>query len=279
MILPLRWICKRPGKLIPVFFLLLSFPEAPAQPAWAETSTMALGGAYLCKVGYSSAALNQACLGACEEYSLCLQHGRPYLLMELGEAGLSAQFPTNKGALGIALFTRGIKGFSQSSLWLAYGMKLHPNMEAGMGIHFWNSSVAEQWLYAYGLSFALGIRIRIHPQVLLGAHVRHPASWTSLSIPGNSPDMHLAAGIAYSFLNTASIYSEIHVHGVHGIILVEAAEWSMRPSVRMSIGFCSKPLSLSWGLAFLQKHWNFQFAFQYRFQSGTIPFISLGHVW
>lgn len=265
--------------MIPVFFLLLSFQEAPAQSAWAESSTMALGGAYLCRAGYSSAALNQACLGTSEQYSLSLQHGRPYLLMELGESGLSVQFPLHKGAFGIALFSRGIKGFAQSSLWLAYGMKLHPEVEAGMGIHFWNSSLAEQWLYAYGLSFALGIRVRIHPQVVLGAHARHPASWSSLSIPGPSPDMRLAAGIAYTFLTSASIYSEIHVDGAQGIILVEAAEWSLRPSVRMSTGFCSRPLSLSWGLAFLQEHWKFQFAFQYRFRSGTVPSTSLTYVW
>lgn len=279
MISPPLWILKRPGLLIPVFFLLHSPAQVSGQFTWPETSSAALGGAYVTLAGYSCAGLNQAGLGASEQHTLSLQHSRPYLLRELGQSSLSGQFLTGNGAMGIHLSTQGIKGLRQTSLWFSYGLKLHPDVSAGMGIHLWNTSLAEQVLYASGLSFALGIRARIHQQWMLGAHVRHPLSWSSLTIPSASPGMTIAAGFSFTFLKSATIYSEVHIKSGIGIILVEGIEWHLSRGISLSLGFSDKPFTFSWGISLLHPHWNIQFAFQYRCNSGTVPFASLSHAW
>jgi len=279
MISPLMWMLKRPGLLIPVFFLLHSPSRVSGQYTWTETSSAALGGAYVTRAGYSCAGLNQAGLGALEKNTITVQHSRPYLLRDLGQSSLSGQFLTGNGAMGVLLSTQGIKGLRQSSLWFSYGLKLHPDVAAGMGIHLWNTSMAEQVLYATGLSFALGIRARIHSQWMVGAHVRHPLSWSSLTLPSASPGMSIAAGFSFTFLKSATIYSEVHIKPGIGIILVEGIEWYLSRGISLSLGFSDKPFTFSWGISFLHPHWNIQFAFQYRTQSGTVPFVSLSHAW
>lgn len=279
MIYPLVWILKRPGWLIPVFFLLHIQACVSAQFAWPETATAALGGAFVTRAGFSCAGLNQAGLGTREQHSLSLQHSRPYLLRELGQSSLSGQFCTGNGALGMELSTQGIKGLRQSSFWFSYGLKLHPGVSAGMGIHLWNSSLAEQVLYASGISFALGIQARIHQQWMVGAHVRHPLSWSSLSLPSSLPRMTISAGFSYTFLKSATLYSEVHIEPGDRIIVVEGLEWHINKRVAMSTGFSNKPLTFCWGLSLLHSKWSIQFAFQYRTRSGTVPFTSLNHAW
>jgi hypothetical protein len=273
------WILKRPGLLIPVFFLLAIQALVSGQIVMPDASTAALGGAFVTRAGFSCAGLNQAGLGAREQNSLTLQHSRPYLLRELGQSSLSGQFLSGTGSLGIVLSTQGIKGLRQSSLWLSYGLKLHPDVSTGMGIHFWNSSLAEQAFHAPGISFALGIRVRIQQQWIVGAHVLHPASWRSLSLPSTSPGMTIAAGFSYTFLKTATIYSEVHIKPRSGIILVEGLEWQLNKKISIRTGFADKPLTFSWGISLLHSKWNIQFAFQYRAKSGTVPLSSLSHDW
>ena len=279
MIFPLVWMLKRPGLLIPVFFLLAIQTCIFAQSAWLETSSAALGGAYVTRAGFSCAGLNQAGLAAREQHSLSLQHSRPYLLRELGQSSLSGQFVTGNGALGMQLSTQGIKGLRQSSLWLSYGMKLSPGIYAGMGIHCWNSSMPEQVLYASGVSFALGIQVRMNKQWMLGGHVLHPSSWNSLSLPNATPAMTIAAGFSYAFLLSTTFYSEIHALPGHGIILVEGLEWHLNKGISMSAGFSNKPFTFSWGITMLHSLWSIQFSFQYRYTSGTVPLASLTHAW
>ncbi len=279
MIFPLLWTLKRPGWMIPVFFLLPAQLSVSGQHDWHESGSAALGGAFVTREGYSCAGWNQACLGAIEQHSLSLQHSRPYLLKELGQSSLSGQFTTGNGALGLYLSSHGIKGLRQSSFWLSYGMKLHPNVAAGMGIHLWNSSMAEHLFHASGISFAMGIRARINPQWVLGAHIKHPASWNSRAPAYTHTSMSLATGFSYTFLKSAIIYSEIHIIPPRGISLVEAIEWPLGKGFIMSAGFSSKPISLCWGISLSHSHWRLQFSFQYRSHSGTVPLSTLSHVW
>ena len=279
MIFPRRWKLKRPGWMIPVFFLLSAQASLSSQDIWQDASTAALGGAFVTRAGDACAGLNQAGLGRRKQHSLGLHHSRPYLLRELGQSSLSGQYLTGTGALGILLSTQGIKGLRQSSFWLSYGMKLTQDISAGVGIHLWNSSLPDQVFYASGAGLALGIQARIAPHWTLGAHVLHPASWNSLSLPNARPGMILSAGFSYIFLESVTLFSEIRAFHRLGIILVEGLEWHLNARASMRMGFSNKPTTFSWGISLLLRPWNIQFAFQYLNHSGMIPHTSLGHAW
>lgn len=270
---------KRPGILIPVFFLSLVHTTVTGQVQWPEAASAALGGCYVTMQGYSCASQNQAGLGFIEQSSVSIQHSRPFLLKELGLSSLSGQFTTGSGAIGIAMDTQGLKGFRQTSLWLSYGMKLHPNISAGMGIHFWNSTIEEQYIYAPGISFALGLQIRINDQWKLGGRLFHPAGWSALPGVTAQKQMTISAGCSYSFLKAGSFFTELHIKPVEGIILCNGLEWIVNPHTSFRTGVSNRPFTFSWGVSLTFTKWVMEFSFQYRNDSGLAPLTSLTHAW
>ena len=279
MISPPGWMLKRPGILIPVFFLSLLHANVASQVQWPGTASAALGGSFVCLQGYMCTSQNQAGLGFIEQSSVSLQHGRPYLLKELGISSFSGQFSTGKGALGIALSTQGLSGFRQSSLWLSYGLRLNPDISAGMGIHLWNSSIREQLIYAPGISFALGLQVRIQEQWILGARLFHPTAWSSQSKQSKEQHMAIEAGFSYSFFRVARLYSELHIKPGASLILCNGIEWSLNQHTHLRTGICSQPFTFSWGIALRFTKWVAEFSFQYRTDTGLSPLTSLTHAW
>jgi hypothetical protein len=270
---------KRPGIIIPVFFLALVHTTVTGQVQWPVTASAALGGCYVTMQGYSCASQNQAGLGFIEQSSVSIQHCRPFLLKELGISSLSGQFTTGSGAIGIAMDTQGLTGFRQSSLWLSYGMKLHPNMSAGVGIHFWNSTIEEQFIYAPGISFALGLQIRINDQWNLGGQLFHPAGWSALPGVSSQKQLAITAGCSYSFLRAGLFYSELHIKPIEGIILCNGLEWIVNPHTIFRTGVSNRPFTFSWGVSLKFTKWVMEFSFQYRNDSGLAPLTSLTHAW
>ena len=279
MISPTRLTLKRPGILIPVFFLSLFQTNVTCQVQWQGAASSALGGSSVCSQGYWCANQNQAGLGGIEHSSVSLQHSRPYLLKELGCSAFSAQFSTGTGALGIALATQGLEGLRQSSLWLSYGLQVHSKINAGMGIHTWNTSISEQYIFAPGISFALGLQVRINEQWIIGMRLLQPVAWTAHPALPIEQEMTIQTGISCSFLKTAHIYTELHIKPELGIILCSGLEWTLNSRINLRTGFCSRPCIFSWGISLKFKRWVTEFSFQYRTDSGISPLSSLTHEW
>jgi len=279
MISPPGWMLKRPGILIPVFFLSLLHATVSSQVQWPGTASAALGGAYVCLQGYMCSSQNQAGLGFIEQSSVSIQHSMPYLIKELGISSFSGQFISGKGALGLALSTQGLSGFRQSSLWLSYGLRLHPDISAGVGIHLWNSTITEQFIYAPGISFALGLQVRIHEQWKLGVRLFHPAVWSSQSDQSREQFMAIEAGFSYSFFKVAWLYSELHIKPGASIILCSGIEWVLKQQIRLRTGINSRPFTFSWGISLRFTKWVAEFSFQYRTDTGLSPLTSMTYAW
>ena len=279
MISPPGLTLKRPGILIPVFFLSLIHTCLTGQVSWEGTSSAALGSTSVCSQGYWCANQSQAGLGFIKQSSISIQHCRPYLLKELGISAFSGQFTTGSGALGISLSTRGLTGFRQSSMWLSYGLKLLPHISAGMGIHLWNSTMEENFIHAPGISFALGLQVRINEQWIIGARLLHPVAWSAHpGVPVNQL-LRIECGASFSFFNTARIYSEVHIKPEEGIALCSGLEWILKPQINLRTGFCSGPYTFCWGLSFKFTKWILEFSFRYRTNSGLSPLTSITHEW
>lgn len=268
MISPPRWMLKRPGILLPVFFLSLIPATGIGQYVVPESETAALGRTFVSRSGYLTAGHNQAGLGWTEFHSLSLQHSRPF--MELGISVLAARVKTRNGALGMVVSTYGIKGLRQSSVWISYGMRLSPKLCAGLGMQVRNFSIPEKNFYQPGLDLALGIQLKLSEAWMLGAHVASESFRQRMCI---------SAGCAYSFFNTATVYSEFHVRSEQHIQLSHGLEWAFQNSLSLMMGISNLPLCWSAGLAVQHNKWVIHLAFQYLTESGSIPYSSLHYAW
>jgi hypothetical protein len=226
-----------------------------------------------------SSCQNQAGLGFSEHSSISLQHGRPFLLKELGVSTLEGQIRTGKGALGTSLSTLGLRGLRKSSFWLAYGQRLHPRISAGLGLHFWNTSIPEQAIFAPGISFALGLQLRIREQWKLGARIFHPFAWERHPDAPLDRSMRIECGFAYSFFSVASLYSELHVYPGNPLILCGGAEWLLKRQIRFRTGIRSEPLTISWGILLAFKNCTAEFSCAYRSETGLSPTSAFCYDW
>ncbi len=279
MIFPPGWMLKRPGIFIPVFFLCLVHASVESQVQWPGAASAALGGSFVCLQDYCCVSQNQAGLGFIEQSSVSIKHGRPYLLKELGISSLSGQFITGRGALGTAFSSQGFTGFRQSSLWLSYGLKLHSDISAGVGIYLWNITLSEQLIYAPGIGLTLGLQIRINEQWMLGGRLFHPNAWSSQSDLSEKQVMSIEAGFSYSFFRVASIYSELHIKPGAYFTLCSGISWILKQHTILRTGICSRPFTFSWGISLDFTKWVVDFSFQYRTHTGLSPQTSLTHAW
>ena len=154
MKLPLKWNLKRPGLLIPVFFLSMS--PVSGQLSWRDSFVSAAGGCYVSRTGITSSRNNQAGLGWINQHSITTQHAQPYFLGELGIASLSMQVPVKQGGFGVTFSTFGLRGLRETSSWISYGMKLFPDIAAGIGIHLWNTSIRDDLVHHPGGKLCAG---------------------------------------------------------------------------------------------------------------------------
>ncbi len=277
MIHPYRWILKRPGFIIPVFFL----SQIPAQCQFPgkECGVAALGSAYTVRSGFCMAMHNQASLGQFRGHSISVQHARPGLCADLGISMVSLQLATSHGALGAALSRYGISGVGFTSAWLAYGITLHEGWSAGVGMHFWNTSVREKWLNRPCLSFAAGIRACINDAVSIAAHVIHPAGWYS---PGSQPKHHpmtITAGGRWEMMPSACSYLELEFTTGFPVRWKVGLEWVENRGIGLQIGFHSQPLTIACGTSFTFQRWNIQTAFTYCLDAGNTPYAALTYEW
>lgn len=270
---------RRPGVWIPVFFLSLMQAKLSGQEHWPGCASAGLGGSFVCLAGSMSSSQNQAGLGFTEHSSISIQHGRPFLLKELGVSSISGQFRTGKGALGISLSTLGLKGLSKSSLWLAYGQKLHPKISAGLGLHLWNTSIPEHYIYAPGISFSLGLQFRICEHWKFGARIFHPVAWQRLQETQGETSMRIESGFAYSFFNVARVYSELHMLPGAPLILCGGAEWILNRQILFRTGICSDPFTCSWGISLEIKNLRIEFSVAYRSYTGLSPTSAFTYGW
>jgi hypothetical protein len=222
---------------------------------------------------------NQAGLGFSEHSSISLQHARPYLLKELGVSSLSGQFLTGKGALGTMFSTLGLTGLRKSSLWLAYGQRLHPRISAGLGLHIWNTSIPEQVIFAPGISFALGLQIRFREQWKLGARIFHPLVWERFPDASGYRPMRFECGFAYSFFSVATLYSELHVHAGFPLTLCGGAEWILNRQIRFRTGIRYEPLTFSWGILLAFPSFLAELSCVYRSETGLTPISAFTYEW
>lgn len=278
MISPWGLMLKGPGMIIPVFFLLLQHAALAGQVISQGTGSAALGGCFVCLQDPKCSLQNQAGLGFLERSSISIQHGRPFLLKDLGISSLSGQFRAGKGAIGMAAATVGLNGLSQSSLWLSCGQRLHPQISAGVGLHIWSTSIRNQFLFAPGLGFTMGLQVRLSDSWILGTRLSHPFAWSRHPYGFRKP-MGLQCGFARSIFDVGQLYAQVNIEPGFPITLCSGAQWKLNGQILFRTGIRSGPLSFTWGMVLKFQKYLIEFSGIYSSDTGLSPLSGLSYEW
>jgi hypothetical protein len=222
---------------------------------------------------------NQAGLGRISSHSFTLQHARPYLISDLGISSVSLQVAMARGALGTVLSHHGINGLGYTSAWVAYGMKLHTGLTAGLGLHFWSSRIPEQFMYHPGFSFAAGLQLEVNDQLTLGAHVRHPAGWYSPAPNKRPRPMTVTTGGSLSLFTQATYFAELEFTTGCPLQWKQGLEWIAGQGIKMQFGIHNQPFTVSGGIQVTHNHWNIHAAITYGTNAGSTPSTSFSYGW
>lgn len=272
-----KWNLKRPGLMIPVFFLSL-FPVS-GQLSWPEASVAACGGCFVARSGYTVARYNQAGLGWIDQNSISLQHSLPFIISGLSISSISGQIQVGEGAFGATFSKFGIRGLSSSSAWISYGMKLHPGITAGMGIHLWTHSIPEQVIFHPGFSCAIGIQAKINEKLFIGGHILHPVYWTANEYSQQVQFMVISVGCAYTFFQSTTFHSDLHVMSGKKIQMCHGIVLENQESIKILLGMHNMPMAISGGIELVHLHWTIHISFEYMIDSGSTPSSSLSYAW
>lgn len=262
---PRKWIRGRPGFLIPVFFL--SFFSLRGQDFLPDAVSAALGTCIISRSGNASASLNQAGLGRIDQHSFALYHARPFITSGLDVISLSLQFALKNGGPGLSLSTLGLPGMRQSSAWLSYGLKLHPQLYAGVGIQLRATGIEGEVFYRTGAGFALGLQFFASEKFIIGFHLSSREALT------------LGSGFSYLFYETARFHSELRVRTDRAVQWCNGMEIKISENLSLLLGLRNHPWSFSAGLSMSHKSWLITLAGTYCMDAGTTPQSSLAYVW
>ncbi len=277
MIFPNYWNLKRPGMLIPVFFL--SLLPARGQYSWKESSVASLGNTFVTRPGFACANHNQAGLAWLEQNTISLQHARPFTMKELGISSIAAQVATAGGTLGAAVGTFGITGLRQTDLWISYGMKLHREVSAGAGIHCWSFSSAKEALFNPGISLALGIQAMLSNRFRIGAHVFHPVGWSTGPNSARKSQMILSTGFSWDFIQGGTYYQDLRFTSGPSLQTCHGLEITFKQRFEILFGMHNHPFSVSGGITLFLASWTLQVAFEMMTDSGGSPYSSFTYGW
>jgi hypothetical protein len=274
--IPLKWKTRRPGLMIPVFFLCL-FPTDGQEPL-AGVKAMALAGCFVSRTGNPGSMENQAGLADEPVTELSLLHRQPFLVRDLGISSLACCFPIPHGGMGMTVSTLGIHGMRYYSAWIGCGLRLGSNLSAGMGIHLLDFATAEYGHHP-GAGCSLGFQYRAGDRLLVGGHICNPVSAAPGIDSRNSLPMILSTGIAYTFFKTATWYTELQASPHGPVAWANGIEAVVPPSVILMAGIRTQPLTLSAGVSLPWNRWKFTSAVAWCFDTGITPGFALGYRW
>jgi len=274
---PRRWMLRRPGMLIPVFFL--SSSVAAGQFPAREATVVSLGGSFTNASGFSSAAGNQAGLGWIDGPSLSLHQSLPLLTGGLTFSSICIQSATTSGGIGAHLSTLGIPGLNQSSLWVSSGVMLFPGVSAGAGLNVRLTSTGDRFFHRPGIGCALGIQVRIGEDLMIGGHIRHPAAWTPETSGPAVDHMMISSGVSCIFFRNHTYYTEFHLMPGTGLQICQGIRSIIGDRVGISFGFHNHPCSFTGGLDWDPGNWTIQFAYEFMPDNGPTPHITLAREW
>ncbi len=271
MIYPLiQWALKRPGIIIPVFFLSL-FRMTTGQEVCPGAGSLALGGISSLEEHVQQVSRNPALPGSAKGHLLAAGHVRPYLLKEIGITTIEGVHPAFPGTVQWKISNYGLKGFRQFESGLGFGMLLRENLSAGISFHYYNTVTKEQFNYLWTFGPGAGIHYRITSRTALAVLVKNPFSTGNHAHYGPGFPAEITMGISRVIYENTTLFSEMTLLSP-GLLLMRTGLSCMIPSgVTIRAGYHAHPHTFSFGAGIRSNQLLIDLSFAWSAVPGITP--------
>lgn len=273
----LRWALRRPGLMIPVFFLSFSAGMS-GQTVRMDAGASVPGGICTVEQYIPGSPVNPALLGKIKARQFSLGHARPFVLKDLGITTVSLEHQAFPGTMQWKLSGYGIKGFRQNIISMGFGMMLTENLAAGIDFRFFNVSAEGRMFYLWALAPGAGLNLRILPGLTIGILLENPVSVNNYTRYGPGMPAELSLGMSGKIYNNTTLYAEITGSTSSPPVLRLGMDILTRPTAVIRAGYQSRihTFSLGTGLRFGQLHINL--AFSWSTLPGITPSTFITHM-
>jgi hypothetical protein len=141
----------------------------------AGARSLGMGGTFVMLADEWSGALNQAGLGAVNQFTLCLHGENKFLVPETGAGAFSMCIPVQSGTFGLAYNCSGYSFYQECGFCLAFGKSFGKKFRAGIGLHYLKINQAAGYDNLFTLVPAAGIQFLPVKGLVIGLHAFNPA--------------------------------------------------------------------------------------------------------
>jgi len=248
-----------------------------AQYSVTGTESAGLAGCYTSLSGVSAVAGNQAGLGWEREKMLSAEFSMPFMMKELGIAGLAFSLPMVHGNLAGKLTSAGIPGYHDNALWVSYGLRVQKNITAGAGLFYNLISIKGKPVHQTRVSFAGGIQVKINSQMVIGGHILYPLQYNSSEIVYSRLQSQVSFGCSYEFFKNNRLYGEFRMNASQHPVFVAGVESVIGNTITFRGGILTHPTTFSIGTGFLSGKFHLLFASHLVYQYGLTSFFGIGY--
>lgn len=118
---------------------------------------------------------NQAGLGYIEGPTAAVFYENKFLISNFAYAGFAGALPLGNGTIGVSYTNFGYSAYKESSIGLAYGMKLSEKFAVGVRLNYHSIRIdADGYGNKGALTADVGFRLQVSERVSLAAHLANP---------------------------------------------------------------------------------------------------------
>lgn len=264
--------------VITLFAVLLCCNLMLAQPVAPGAEATAMGGSFVTQQSVFSSRHNVAGLAFLEKNTLAFGVRNNFLANNLNDFYLLSNFKIGHGVLGIDFLNYGFDAYQQNEVGLSFAQKLNKNWSLGARLHYAHNNIPAESVSRYLFAADLGILGKIE-NWRFGASLQNllQSKWQGRVEEREPSVFRLGAG--YYFEGETTLTAEFYKANNATSDIRLGFNYAPISALDLRFGFATLQPSVSFGVGFSLKNFQFNFAAAWHQQLGLSPVSDLIYAW
>ncbi len=218
---------------------------------------------------------NQAGLGYQENIWVGAHHENRFFSPELNFSAIGALMPVKSGSIGLSIKRLGFSEFNQTKIGLAYGMKLAPNLSAGVQLNTHYVYIAGEYGSTAAFTAEGGLIYSPTDDLSIGFHFINPTR-TKLHENERIPTL-INLGLSYQLGDMVLVTSGVEKNLDANFTYKGGVEFKPIENLYLRAGMATNPSLLTFGLGYKIQSIQMDLAFSHHEILGYTPHFSISY--